>query len=214
SLHFIRSTKSASKARRDLINHEIQNMKKLLPIHLNDQQRLSYLHAMSVSCVFIRKSVRLPGSRCSSPRLSVPNESVLPALPGFLLSFLKDGKLLCVSENIQEYLGYSMVDVLQNDSFFQLLDSGDQERVRGILEHFEPPLDSFSFVCQLRSARGHRIQNGTSSVSVVLKGRMQNGVCVCLCSPTADRVTDAMENTNCFHTQHSADMRITLAQYR
>lgn len=54
-----RSTKGASKARRDLINAEIQKLRALLPISAEERERLSYLHAMSVICTFIRKSVLL-----------------------------------------------------------------------------------------------------------------------------------------------------------
>uniref|UniRef100_A0A668USC5 NPAS4 bHLH domain-containing protein n=1 Tax=Oreochromis aureus TaxID=47969 RepID=A0A668USC5_OREAU len=61
------STKGASKARRDHINHEIKNMRALLPITLEDQERLSYLHSMAVICTYIRKSVRGKFSYCSHP---------------------------------------------------------------------------------------------------------------------------------------------------
>lgn len=56
-----RSTKGASKARRDHINGEIRNMRALLPISPEDQERLSYLHSMSVICTYIRKSVLYKG---------------------------------------------------------------------------------------------------------------------------------------------------------
>uniref|UniRef100_A0A3Q3AAR8 BHLH domain-containing protein n=1 Tax=Kryptolebias marmoratus TaxID=37003 RepID=A0A3Q3AAR8_KRYMA len=56
-----RSTKGASKARRDHINHEIRNMRALLPICQEDQERLSYLHSMAAICTYIRKSVLFQG---------------------------------------------------------------------------------------------------------------------------------------------------------
>lgn len=52
-----RSTKGASKARRDQINAEIRNLKDLLPISEADKARLSYLHIMSLACMYTRKSV-------------------------------------------------------------------------------------------------------------------------------------------------------------
>lgn len=52
-----RSTKGASKARRDQINAEIHNLKDLLPISDSDKSRLSYLHIMSLACMYTRKSV-------------------------------------------------------------------------------------------------------------------------------------------------------------
>lgn len=62
-----RSTKGASKARRDHINHEIRNMRALLPIPLVDQKRLSYLHSMAAVCTYIRKSVLLQGEWRRAP---------------------------------------------------------------------------------------------------------------------------------------------------
>ena len=56
-----RSTKGASKARRDHINHEIRKMRSLLPVTHDDQERLSYLHSMAAICTYIRKSVLLRG---------------------------------------------------------------------------------------------------------------------------------------------------------
>lgn len=58
---FHRSTKGASKARRDHINHEIRSMRALLPISQEDQERLSYLHSMAAICTYIRKSVLFQG---------------------------------------------------------------------------------------------------------------------------------------------------------
>lgn len=52
-----RSTKGASKARRDQINTEIRNLRDLLPITDADKARLSYLHIMSLACIHTRKSV-------------------------------------------------------------------------------------------------------------------------------------------------------------
>lgn len=106
-----RSTKGASKARRDHINAEIRTLRSLLPISAEDQERLSYLHSMSLICTFIRKSVLLSGSgRALDPSGASPlNQSSLQALPGFIVALTRDGKLVYVSENVQEYLGLSMV---------------------------------------------------------------------------------------------------------
>lgn len=63
-----RSTKGASKARRDHINHEIRNMRALLPISREDQERLSYLHSMAAICTYIRKSVLFQGESSTTSR--------------------------------------------------------------------------------------------------------------------------------------------------
>lgn len=62
-----RSTKGASKARRDQINAEIRNLKDLLPITDADKARLSYLHIMSLACMYTRKSVFFTQGRTEFP---------------------------------------------------------------------------------------------------------------------------------------------------
>ncbi|OQR71832.1 hypothetical protein BIW11_01421, partial [Tropilaelaps mercedesae] len=51
-----KSTKGASKARRDLINGEVANLRDLLPLPSSTRQRLSQLQLMALVCVFVRKS--------------------------------------------------------------------------------------------------------------------------------------------------------------
>ena len=51
-----RSTKGASKQRRDLINVEILQIRDLLPLPESARQRLSQLQIMSLACCYIRKS--------------------------------------------------------------------------------------------------------------------------------------------------------------
>ncbi len=48
----------------------------------------------------------LSGSPAAASAL---DQSFLQALPGFIVVLTRDGKLLYVSENVQEYLGLSMV---------------------------------------------------------------------------------------------------------
>ncbi|GCC41461.1 hypothetical protein chiPu_0025237, partial [Chiloscyllium punctatum] len=107
-----RSTKGASKARRDQINAEIRNLKELLPISESDKSRLSYLHIMSLACMYTRKSVffgaegALEGTvpLISSPELA----DFVQSLPGFLIALSSEGKLIYVSENVSEHLGHSL----------------------------------------------------------------------------------------------------------
>ena len=52
-----KSTKGASKLRRDLINAEIANLRDLLPLPQSTRQRLSQLQLMALVCVYVRKYV-------------------------------------------------------------------------------------------------------------------------------------------------------------
>ncbi|KAK9412115.1 neuronal PAS domain-containing protein 4 [Crotalus adamanteus] len=51
-----RSTKGASKARRDQINVELQTLRSLLPISEQEKEQLSYLHTMALVCFHIRET--------------------------------------------------------------------------------------------------------------------------------------------------------------
>ncbi|KAH6925374.1 hypothetical protein HPB50_004386 [Hyalomma asiaticum] len=51
-----KSTKGASKLRRDLINAEISNLRDLLPLPSSTRQRLSQLQLMALVCVYVRKA--------------------------------------------------------------------------------------------------------------------------------------------------------------
>ncbi|KAM8848018.1 neuronal PAS domain-containing protein 4A isoform 2-T2 [Synchiropus picturatus] len=126
-----RSTKGASKARRDQINAEIRNLKDLLPISDTDKARLSYLHIMSLACMYTRKSVFFTHESSSGEEdtgfLSF-NELTewVQALPGFLMLLTGEGKLLFLSDSVAEHLGHSMVDlVAQGDSVYDIIDASD-----------------------------------------------------------------------------------------
>ena len=51
-----KSTKGASKMRRDMINSEIANLRDLLPLPSSTRQRLSQLQLMALVLVYVRKA--------------------------------------------------------------------------------------------------------------------------------------------------------------
>lgn len=77
----VRSTKGASKHRRDLINNEISVLRDLLPLPESARQRLSQLQIMSLGCCYIRKCNYLARCKfnniCSYATCSVERESVI-----------------------------------------------------------------------------------------------------------------------------------------
>ncbi|XP_056094766.1 neuronal PAS domain-containing protein 4-like [Rhinichthys klamathensis goyatoka] len=208
-----RSTKGASKARRDLINAEIRSLRELLPIGSKDHERLSYLHSMALICTFIRKSVLLTGAGPGVEDISgvsALSESFLQALPGFIVALTEEGKLLYVSENVEEHLGLSMVDVLQGDSFYDMMDSRDAEALKLVLRDPDDSTER-SLVCRMRSSKAFRLRHGCGSTLV--KGRFLNScVFVALCSPTADRLQD-LHTLHTLHTLHRPDMSLAHAPY-
>ncbi|XP_023652012.1 neuronal PAS domain-containing protein 4-like isoform X2 [Paramormyrops kingsleyae] len=219
-----RSTKGASKARRDHINCEIRSMRALLPIPLEDQERLSYLHSMSAICTFIRKSIFFRELQPDGSSCFLPYEDFLQALPGFILVTSREGKLIYVSENVADYLGYSMVDVLQGDAIYDMVDNADVEIVKSNLETEGLPAKERTFVCRMLMSKAFRLRHG-SSCSMLVRGRFQAApraspsgqepdlAFVALCTPTADRWRDG--NPRCsaepFRTLHGPDMSFAYA---
>ncbi|XP_070999827.1 neuronal PAS domain-containing protein 4-like [Oncorhynchus clarkii lewisi] len=173
-----RSTKGASKARRDQINSEIRNMRTLLPIPQEDQDRLSYLHSMAVITAYIRKSFLYKGLSADQSRLSSSSsyplyETFLPAVHGFILILSSRGRLVYVSENVSDYLGLSMVDVLQGDTFYDLVESQDVETVRSNLETDNTTSTAErSFVCRMHTSKAFRLEYG-NCCSIMVRGRYQ-----------------------------------------
>ncbi|GAB0097636.1 uncharacterized protein DMENIID0001_132990 [Sergentomyia squamirostris] len=107
-----KSTKGASKLRRDLINAEIANLRDLLPLPQSTRQRLSQLQLMALVCVYVRKANYfqqvLKRHDISHHQAPTPNIGFSKALSGFLMMLTQNGKLLYISDNAAEYLGHSM----------------------------------------------------------------------------------------------------------
>ncbi|NP_001410783.1 neuronal PAS domain-containing protein 4B [Danio rerio] len=195
-----RSTKGASKARRDQINAEIRSLKELLPISDADKARLSYLHIMSLACIYTRKSVffsqAAAGHGMSGSLLSLPELSdLLHTLPGFLLVLTSEGKLLYLSDNVAEHLGHSMVDlVAQSDSVYDIIDPVDHFIMRGNLVPITTPDTDRLFRCRFSTSKFVRRQ-GSGNKQAIVRARClpppyhaspywtSNPVWVCFCSP-------------------------------
>nr|XP_033811827.1 neuronal PAS domain-containing protein 4 [Geotrypetes seraphini] len=222
-----RSTKGASKARRDQINAEIRNLKELLPIPEGDKVRLSYLHIMSLACMYTRKSVFF--SKGAPPEELEEMEGLLAhqdladfvqTLPGFLLAFTSEGKLIYISENVVDHLGHSMVDlVAQGDSIYDIIDSADHFIMRNQMA-LPSALDTDRlFRCHFNTSKTVRRQSAGNKL-VLIKGRFQppptgsywssNPVFTAFCIPL-DPKPKASPNSSFlafFESKHAKDMSI------
>ncbi|XP_029102954.1 neuronal PAS domain-containing protein 4A-like isoform X1 [Scleropages formosus] len=198
-----RSTKGASKARRDQINAEIRNLKELLPISEADKARLSYLHIMSLACMYTRKSVFFSqeagaagGFGESASVLSFHELSELVhGLPGFLMLLTTEGKLLYLSDSVSEHLGHSMVDlVAQGDSVYDIIDPGDHFVMRSNLVPTTAPDTDRLFRCRFNTAKSVRRQSAGTKAALIRTRCLSppspgssywtsNPVWVCFCSP-------------------------------
>ncbi|KAM4729184.1 neuronal PAS domain-containing protein 4-like [Anableps anableps] len=218
-----RSTKGASKARRDHINHEIRNMRSLLPITKEDQERLSYLHSMAAICTFIRKSVLFQGLPAGErSQCSLQYEAFLEALHGFILVTTAQGRLVYVSENVAEYLGLSMVDILQGDTIYDLVERSDVDIIRSNLNMESNLFSERMFICCMQTSKAFKLQHG-SCCSILVRGSFQffsqpssavspntETLFVALCTPTVNRLTSA-DSLFChsFSSTHKLDMSFT-----
>ncbi|KAJ8342291.1 hypothetical protein SKAU_G00322190 [Synaphobranchus kaupii] len=202
-----RSTKGASKARRDQINAEIRNLKELLPISEVDKARLSYLHIMSLACMYTRKSVffsqeaeTTSGQGESSRFMSLQELSQLVHdLPGFLIMLTSEGKLLYLSDSVTEHLGHSMVDlVAQGDSVYDIIDPTDHFVMRSNLSPTTTPEADRLFRCRFNTSKSARRQSAGSRLTLVRAHCLStpgtassywtsNPAWLCFCSPLEDQ---------------------------
>ncbi|XP_049886120.1 neuronal PAS domain-containing protein 4B-like isoform X2 [Pectinophora gossypiella] len=221
-----KSTKGASKLRRDLINAEIANLRDLLPLPPSTRQRLSQLQLMALVCVYVRKSnyfqqvfKRFDINQQSS---SAPNFGFSKALNGFLMMMTQNGKLLYISDNAAEYLGHSMEDLLiHGDSVYDVIDKQDQQAVRTELSRAPTDGEDRVFLCRMNVARNARRQMRFGDQKVVLvRGHYvsylplcsrNEPVFLCVCTPLAmpeTRECVVHGATNVFTTVHAMDMKI------
>ncbi|XP_039424204.1 neuronal PAS domain-containing protein 4 isoform X1 [Corvus cornix cornix] len=212
-----RSTKSASKARRDQINAELQALRSLLPISAEEKERLSYLHTMALVCL------RLRGAQLFPPGLAPPagpalGTELLSLLPGFLLVLSADNKLVYISENVAQVLGLSVVELLaQGDTVFDILDGRVGEDVhKKLLLAQEEPGREVTFVSEMRTSKAFRLQHGGNRV-VAVCGRFvalrwppspSTTAFLALCTPVVQSPTDgeAASQDDIFQSMHLLDM--------
>ncbi|XP_076877389.1 neuronal PAS domain-containing protein 4A isoform X2 [Brachyhypopomus gauderio] len=201
-----RSTKGASKARRDQINAEIRNLRDLLPISDADKARLSYLHIMSLACMYTRKSVffcqdvpAASGAEESARFLSFHElTEVVQAMPGFLMLLTAEGKLLYLSDSVSEHLGHSMVDlVAQGDSVYDIIDPTDHFIMRSNLVPPTSPDTDRLFRCRFNTSKSVRRQSAGNKLVLIRACCLSpppgpvspgsywtsNPVWVCFCAP-------------------------------
>ncbi|XP_061086234.1 neuronal PAS domain-containing protein 4B-like [Conger conger] len=198
-----RSTKGASKARRDQINAEIRNLKELLPISEAEKARLSYLHIMSLACMYTRKSVFFSqesetsgGQEGSSSFMSFQELSrLVHELPGFLLMLTSEGKLLYLSDSVTEHLGHSMVDlVAQGDSVYDIIDPTDHFVMRSNLSPTTSADTDRLFRCRFHTSKSARRQSAGTRLTLVRAHCLStpgtaasywtsNPAWLCFCSP-------------------------------
>ncbi|KAM9609060.1 neuronal PAS domain-containing protein 4-like isoform 4-T4 [Morphnus guianensis] len=215
-----RSTKSASKARRDQINVELQALRSLLPISAQEKERLSYLHTMALVCLRLRGAQLFPPDSAPPAGPALGTE-LLSLLPGFLLVLSANGKLVYVSENVAQVLGLSMVELLaQGDTIFDILDGRAHEDARKkLLLAQEEPGREVTFVSEMRTSKAFRLQHGGSR-AVAVRGRFtalrrlaspSTAAFLALCTPVARLPVDgdAGSQDDLIQSTHILDMTFT-----
>ncbi|XP_077192489.1 uncharacterized protein LOC143836912 isoform X2 [Paroedura picta] len=223
-----RSTKGASKARRDQINAELQNLRSLLPISEQEKERLSYLHTMALVCLYMRKTQLFPpGSpACVGGALAtaaaIADPALVFSLPGFILALTANGKLAYISENVSNFLGFSVVELLAHgDSIFDHLNSTVngtmQEKLYFANQH---PGTEIEVITEMRTSRALQARYG-GSCCVALRGRFVSLhpqltssspilTFVAFCTPVAYLPEDGDHTSQklSFQSLHTLDMKI------
>jgi PAS domain S-box-containing protein len=152
------------------------------------------------------------------------------SMNGFLLSVTREGKLLYISENVTEYLGHSMVDMMtQGDSIYDIIDKRDHATVQAQLMQTgynasgtAPGIsDEKAFFCRMNVSRSFRRQAGFGDhkvmhvhghfVAPMIRDHFGNQpVFTAICSPlvTPDvKDTIIQNNTMIFQSVHGLDMK-------
>ncbi|XP_066985363.1 neuronal PAS domain-containing protein 4A-like isoform X4 [Macrobrachium rosenbergii] len=229
-----KSTKGASKMRRDLLNAEISQLRDLLPLPSSTRQRLSQLQLMALVCVYVRKSNYFQQAMKHAPatRADAPNLEFLKALSGFLMMLTQGGKLLYISDNAAEYLGHSMEDLLiHGDSVYDIIDKQDHAAVQAELLRGSQVTSSASssvlsldedrlFLCRMNVSRNARRQMRFGDQKVVIvAGHYLSYLPLCSrnepvflahCTPVAmpeTRESVVLGATNVFTSVHTLDMK-------
>ncbi|KAG8182184.1 hypothetical protein JTE90_017135 [Oedothorax gibbosus] len=221
-----KSTKGASKLRRDLINSEIANLRDLLPLPSSTRQRLSQLQLMALVCVYVRKANYF---QHVFRKHELPQENMIPhfgfskALSGFLMMMTQNGKLLYISDNAAEYLGHSMEDLLiHGDSVYDIIEKQDHQAIQTELLRSSPlhMQDTRRFLCRMNVSRNARRQMRFGDQKVVLvEGHFVSFLPLCsrnepvflaTCTPVAmpeTRECVVQGSTSVFTTIHAMDMK-------
>ncbi|XP_069697821.1 uncharacterized protein dysf [Periplaneta americana] len=222
-----KSTKGASKLRRDLINAEIANLRDLLPLPPSTRQRLSQLQLMALVCVYVRKANYFQQvfkrHDVSLHHVPTPNIGFSKALSGFLMMMTQNGKLLYISDNAAEYLGHSMEDLLiHGDSVYDIIDKQDHQAIQTELVRSAtgPGDEERMFLCRMNVSRNARRQMRFGDQKVVLvQGHYLSFLPLCsrnepvflaTCTPVAmpeTRECVVQGATNVFTSIHSMDMK-------
>ncbi|KAJ7341199.1 hypothetical protein JRQ81_005031 [Phrynocephalus forsythii] len=225
-----RSTKGASKARRDQINAELQTLRSLLPVSEQEKERLSYLHTMALVCFHIRNTQLFhPGSSDLMEPGPPPaaafawvDPELLFSLPGFIVALTAHGKLAYISENVSDFLGYSVVELLAHgDTIFDLLNSSScramEEKLHFAQEHIGTEIE---FAAEMCTSRVFRARFGKNR-AMALRGRFVARdtqlspsspalTFIAFCTPVASVLEDgenASQNPS-FQSKHTLDMKI------
>jgi len=235
-----RSTKGASKQRRDDINHEINKIKDLLPLPDNIRVRLSQLQVMALCNSYINKSNCFNNINTYRNSDSIDNLNSFDfsqALSGFLLATTTEGKLLYVSENVTQYLGHSMVELMtQADTVYDVMDRSGQQVIKNFLMRSKVTCNEvkcdevkvrsqaeLNFVCHMNLGQMLRRQNAFERQKPMrVRGRLvqtdgrdvgvAEPIFVAHCAPVlSSHVTEEepIIDTLIFETRHTLDMKFT-----
>ncbi|KAL3096479.1 hypothetical protein niasHT_029838 [Heterodera trifolii] len=148
-----RSTRGASKQRRDQINLELAQIRHLLPLAESTKERLFQLQVMALCCVWIRKYHALHGTILPSPKPKVPSvpnhltASLSDLLHDrFLLVATDQGKLITLSDNFHSDPTFSTDEfVAQGDSLYDLIDPRDHQTLAQALSEAQNAKPAVAF---------------------------------------------------------------------
>jgi PAS domain-containing protein len=117
---------------------ELATMRKLVPVRASEKRRLSQIQLLSIVTAYITKSSKLKPLVKNSDDISLEIQQMCnfeQALYGFILAITSEGRLLYISENVTDYLGYTMMDLMtHSESVYDITDECDHDMIQLTLE--------------------------------------------------------------------------------
>ncbi|CAH0716048.1 unnamed protein product, partial [Brenthis ino] len=121
----------AEKQRRDKMNQSVRRLASIVPTVTRQGRKLNKTSVLRLAAHYLRSHQHVFGSSIDrGPEFSMKfTETLLKNFKGFLITITYKGIVVVVSKNVQEYLGYSELDLL-GQNVFSIVHNDDHQLLR------------------------------------------------------------------------------------
>lgn len=166
-------SRDAARCRRSRETEIFTDLAKALPMPQSTISQLDKASIMrlAISYLKVRSLLNMFPESCKSKSDSVNDPFFLRALEGFLLVVSADGDMIFLSENINEYLGITQID-LMGHSIYEFSHPCDHDEIRDILSIKSPllPIIPRSFFIRMKctlTSKGRNVNLKSATYKVI-----------------------------------------------